>query len=336
MILDFKDVSDIPLNKENILKRISPYDIFYHYVGNFEVGKIINSPLRSDVKPSFGIYVSKYTGDLMYNDFKVGSGNCFDFVMKKYYCNYFEALAIINRDFHLGLYTNTVLNDNKVQPKPVITNYVPKSREKIKITVKTRSWQKRDKEYWWDKYNISKETLNLYKVYPLLAYWMGSQRFYAHRLCYGYYYKPAVFKIYQPLLKSNEGKWFSNIDNNIEWQGFNQLSDEGDILFITSSLKDVMVLYELGYPAIAPHTEHQKMTDELHSILTSRFNKVIVYYDNDEAGVLHSTNMCNNFKLNYINNPKEYPKDPSDFVDNYSQEELKDMIIHLLNNKKLI
>lgn len=336
MELDFSDIYEVHLNKANILKKISSYDIFHNYLGDFEVGKIMHSPLRVDPNPSFGIYVSKYTGDLLYNDFKLGSGNCFDFIMNKYNCSYGEALAMINRDFNLKMFTTVNLNTTNIKPKPVITGYKPKLRSRIKIKVKVREWLERDKNYWWNKYNINISTLNFYQVYPLIAFWLDSQRFYPHKLCYGYYYEPGIFKIYQPMLKINQGKWFSNINTDIKWQGFDQLPDEGDILFITSSLKDVMVLYELNYSAIAPHTEHQKMTDELYLQLKSRFNKIIVYYDNDEAGVLHSTNMCNNFNLDYINNPKEYPKDPSDFIDKYNQDELRDLIVHLLNNKKLI
>jgi len=333
MDLNLSNIPHEPISKEKILEKISEYDIFLHYIGHFEIGKVMNSPLRIDDTPSFGIYVSNKTGNLLFNDFREGAGNCFHFVMKKYNCSFHKALAIINRDFNLGLHTNANIDISDVQAKPVVTGYKPKSKSKIKIRVATRKWLSRDKEYWHDKYCVSLSTLRKFKVYPVTAYWMGGQRFYANKLCYGYYFRPGVFKIYQPTQTVKTGKWLSNIDDTVSWHGYDQLPEKGDIVFITSSLKDVMVLHELGYPAIAPHTESQILPVELYNELSGRFRKVIVYYDNDEAGVLHSTKICNKYSIDYINNPKEYPKDPSDFVDDYSKEELTDMIIHLLNKK---
>jgi hypothetical protein len=337
MEFNFNDVGSEQLSKANILRSISPYDIFNHYIGHFEIGKLMSSPIRIDNNPSFGIYVSKNNGELLFNDYADGGGDCIHFVMAKYRVNFLTALAIINRDFNLGLATGKINIDNiQVVAKPVISNYKPKPRSKIKISVKVRNWLDRDKEYWYDKYKINLETLIKFDVFPLTAFWMDSQRFYANKLCYGYYFQEWVFKIYQPTLTIKSGKWLSNIDDSIPWQGYKQLPEKGDILFITSSMKDVMVLYELGYSAIAPHTEKQTLSVELYNELHTRFKHVIVYYDNDEAGVLHSTKICNKYDIDYINNPKGYPKDPSDFVDEYGQTELVDVIIHLLGKKEII
>jgi len=45
------------VSREGILKYISDYDIFKHYIGDFIVGGIMESPLREkDKTPSFGIF----------------------------------------------------------------------------------------------------------------------------------------------------------------------------------------------------------------------------------------------------------------------------------------
>lgn len=67
------------------------------------------------------------------------------------------------------------------------------------------------------------------------------------------------------------------------------LPKSGDAIVITKSLKDIMVLYEFGIPAIAPISENCYLTDAQHNKLVNRFNKVILFYDNDKAGI-HNLN----------------------------------------------
>ena len=59
-----------------ILSKVSEYDIYAHYLGQFKVGMIYNSPFRKDKNPSFGIYYSKRTNQLLFKDHGTGeSGN---------------------------------------------------------------------------------------------------------------------------------------------------------------------------------------------------------------------------------------------------------------------
>jgi len=325
------------LTAEMILEKISPYDIFNHYIDNLEIGKLIHSPIRIDNKPSFGVYVNKYNGDLRFNDFYEGGGNCFEFVKKKYRCTYKEALHVINRDFNLKLTSSTSFELsqtlNNIAKKPVVTNYVPKPKSSVKIKVITRNWLQRDFDYWYLKYHISFKTLEKFDVYPITAFWMGLQRFYVNQLAYAYFFDPGVFKIYQPLLEVGQGKWYTNLDVDTKWHGYKQLPETGDILFITKSLKDVMVLDEIGYNAISPHNETPNIPDKVIENLKKRFKKIYVYYDNDKTGVMNSTKICNRYGFDYVNNPSEYPKDPSDFIELYGEEKLKVLINELLEKK---
>jgi hypothetical protein len=45
-----------------------------------------------------------------------------------------------------------------------------------------------------------------------------------------------------------------------------------------------MVLHELGYPAIAPQSENANISEPVISSLQLTFNRVVVFYDNDETG----------------------------------------------------
>ena len=63
---------DIPITLDYILSRVSEYDIYARYLGQFKVGFIYNSPFRKDKNPSFGIFLSKRSGKLLFKDH--GSG----------------------------------------------------------------------------------------------------------------------------------------------------------------------------------------------------------------------------------------------------------------------
>ena len=69
---------DIPITLDYILSRVSEYDIYARYLGQFKVGFIYNSPFRKDKNPSFGIFLSKRSGKLLFKDH--GSGICGDII----------------------------------------------------------------------------------------------------------------------------------------------------------------------------------------------------------------------------------------------------------------
>ena len=46
----------LSVSLEDILSRVTESDIIFHYLGISEIPCIINSPLRQDKHPSFGIY----------------------------------------------------------------------------------------------------------------------------------------------------------------------------------------------------------------------------------------------------------------------------------------
>ena len=52
-----KEKKDI--NLEYIFSKVTDYDIYAKYLGQFKVGYIYNSPFRVDKNPSFGIFKSK-------------------------------------------------------------------------------------------------------------------------------------------------------------------------------------------------------------------------------------------------------------------------------------
>ena len=50
---------DNPITLDYILSKVTEYDIYARYLGQFKVGFIYNSPFRKDKNPSFGIFRSR-------------------------------------------------------------------------------------------------------------------------------------------------------------------------------------------------------------------------------------------------------------------------------------
>ena len=85
---------------EEILNRTTEYDIYRLYIGkSFKIGHIMNSPLRNDKNPSFGIFKCNKSGDLLFKDHSTGeAGNCIKFVQLKFDISYNESLKKIWND----------------------------------------------------------------------------------------------------------------------------------------------------------------------------------------------------------------------------------------------
>lgn len=322
-MLSLQNLKEEYISYNNLLKHVSEYDIYSYYLGNFELGRVQSSPFREDKSPSFGVYLGN-NGVLMFNDYLLGSGDCVHFVRRMENCSYMEALGILNDRYKLG-YNSSKKRTSKYTHTPIITNTKIFNKIEKWIDIKIRPWNLSDKEFW-SKYEITLGTLEFYNVLPISRFWLNSSVFNADKLSYAYYFEPNVFKIYQPY--SSNFKWLGNVKKPEVYQGSNQLTESGEILFITSSLKDVMVLHEAGYSAIAPHTEHQILSNDLFTYYNSKWDAIIVLYDNDDAGITHANKMVDKYGIKSIILPEEDTKDPSDFVKKYDLESLKEFIKH--------
>lgn len=78
-------------------------------------------------------------------------------------------------------------------------------------------------------------------------------------------------------------------------QGTHMLPKSGEYLVITKSMKDCMVLYELGIPAIAPCSETTFISDSQYRKLKERFDNIVILWDNDLTGI----KFANKFRKQY-------------------------------------
>ncbi|MGL5079525.1 MAG: hypothetical protein ACRDBG_27315, partial [Waterburya sp.] len=98
------------------------------------------------------------------------------------------------------------------------------------------------------------------------------------------------FKIYRPLAKNKKDKWRSTALLQ-DVYGLEHLKKKGRLLFITSSVKDLMTLNSFGFQAICFSSEALPKRGENYEFLKSlignlnrRFEYVLSIFDNDEAG----------------------------------------------------
>tara|TARA_R110002051_G_scaffold325794_1_gene431370 strand:+ start:6143 stop:7177 length:1035 start_codon:yes stop_codon:yes gene_type:complete len=284
---DLKSVSDgTALSKDAILDRTSEAEIMRHYIGfDFTTNRAFKSPLRDDERPSFAVYYNE-SKELRFKDFNGAQGTCFDLVMVLYNLSFIEAMARVNQDLCLGL-AGYVGNVNDA---PIRYNNFKLDIEKKKnlIQFKPQVFTDIDIKYW-RQYCITDRMLEMFNVYSAKYVYLNKKPilFYSRaEPMYCYKFNEEQVKIYRP--KSKRIKWMGNVTSE-DLQGLEQLSTAvknfGDkTLIITKSLKDVMCLYALGIPAVAPQSENTRTQYEILAKLVPHFDTVKILFDNDEAG----------------------------------------------------
>ena len=271
--MDFNNIDVSPITKESILKFVSEMDIFLRYCSNFkEFSKSFLSELRNENNPSCRIYTND-NNTLKYKDFASGDNfDCWNYVMQKFNCNYYEALNIISNDFNLG-------NGNMlINPRIIAANDEFKPIIKSKIEFIKQPWNITDYNFW-SQYCIDFKILDFYNVISAssVILYKGNERFIFHysksKPRYGYIFKNSN-KAYSPY-DDKIGKWLYDGDvNNIE--GWDQLDESGDVLVITKSLKDVMCYRILGINAISLPSESSRLTIKTVVNLRTRFKRIII------------------------------------------------------------
>lgn len=326
------------IKKETILNAISQEEIFKRYCPNFKkINVKFSSEVRDDPKPS--CVIAPYNGVLWYKDF--GDSNfkamdCFSYISYKYNISYYKALRLVAGDFFIDteVLKNPKLNRNNS------TNY---TKVETSYEFKIRKYSIIDKEYWGDKYGFTPETLKHFNIFPVKSitikksdkqpFTITPKRGYVYIISKKYgIYKFLILDDNYPL------KWFGNSgitskDGHVFYEGYEQLPNKGDLLIITKSLKDAGVLYTLGYISFSPNSESVILDDDIVSDLKNRFNRIILFYDNDSPGIKGSTKNSKHHKLEQIFIPIEYNiKDISDFREKYGELKSKELMIDLIKN----
>lgn len=295
------------LTIENILKSTSEAEIYRHYIGDFYVNGVISAPYRVDKSPSFGIYQSR-GGKLMWKDLaRNQSGDVFKLLGLLLQASFIEVLQDIDKSMNLGLSFKPI--GEKIQYH-LYKEYDSLPKEGCKLQRIIQPYTYADKQFW-SNGNVSRSTLEYLEILSTF------KLFYNRQLMWKYSDNNPIYswqleeklKAYRPIEPNPKRKWITNFTQEI--QGLNKIPAKGDILFITKSMKDIAVYYQIGLPAIAPQSEHIIISEETIQDLSNRYNTIITNFDNDEAGI----NLSNQYEELYGLQSfrlKEY-KDPFEF-----------------------
>lgn len=305
-----------------ILSKVTEYDIYAKYIGQFKVGMIYNSPFRKDKNPSFGIYYSKRTKQLLFKDHGTGEcGNVIKFVsLFTGKTEYNDILSDIVDNLNITNNTKLVSSKQYILPTETVIGVVRQEFTDVDIN-------------YWKQFNISINTLKKFNVNSIKYYlcngivkgtYKRENPMYAYKVYNN-------FKIYRPLADKYT-KWRNNL-TDYDIQGYEQLPQKGDILFITKSMKDVMCLHEMGYPAVSPSSESTFLPKDVLEQLKTRFKRIIILFDRDTAGVKRSRKLSRETGLEAMFiNKKFKAKDVSDAVKANSFEEIKNWLNETIKN----
>lgn len=305
-----------------ILSKVTEYDIYAKYIGQFKVGMIYNSPFRKDKNPSFGIYYSKRTKQLLFKDHGTGEcGNVIKFVsLFTGKTEYNDILSDIVDKLNITNNTKLVSSKQYIPPTETVIGVVRQEFTDVDIN-------------YWKQFNISINTLKKFNVNSIKYYlcngivkgtYKRENPMYAYKVYNN-------FKIYRPLADKYT-KWRNNL-TDYDIQGYEQLPQKGDILFITKSMKDVMCLHEMGYSAVSPSSESTFLPKDVLEQLKTRFKRIIILFDRDTAGVKRSRKLSRETGLEAMFiNKKFKAKDVSDAVKANSFEEIKNWLDETIKN----
>lgn len=322
------DFNTINITKDFLLEKNSQETYMEHYLGVPVSKKLIKSPLRTDDKPTCAFYKNK-NGDLYFKDFATKDHlNFIGVVQEKFNCSYYKAVKIIANDFELVKFENLKKNEKIIE----YSNNIMDSSGSVAAIQITEQDFTEDEIKWWMSYGITKKTLKKFRVYSCKNVFLNGNYLTSNSnkdFVFGYYKginsnKDELWRIYFPNRKTY--RFLSNWDAKMI-QGSKQLPKEGDLLVITKSLKDVMCLYEFGITAIAPNSETLFLTEAQLKKIKSKFKKVIVFYDNDLAGISNMNKIRKEFDVEYVYIPRKYKsKDISDFYKKYGRDKTQILI----------
>lgn len=324
------------LTIENVLSKISAYDIFYHYMPNknWKLNMVTNSPFRKDVNPSFLIGTKNtHISFIDFADTRL-RGDCFTFVKLLYnLINIDEVLRMIDRDFGLGISEKPV-NDYKQivkqYPQPDIS-----SKKYSFIQVIPRAFTKEELAYW-NSYHQDLQDLRDCNVYSIKKLYLNKQlcSLKETELRFGYFYD-GCWKIYKPFA-DKKNKW---VPNNVPITAMDgkQNIKNCKVAFINKSKKDWMVMKKIFECSCAVQNEGIGcFSVENVEYLKQNSERQILGFDSDVAGVKNSQQITKLFEFDYCNVPKEYLSEGiKDFADLAKIHGLK-TIEDYLKQKKIL
>lgn len=276
------------ISKKYLLSKISPEQIYSYYLnGSYCINKAIISPILPDKIPSFCLFYS-YSNELIWKDFREGSGDCVTLISKLFKISYQQALNKIYGNFSTNCSINsTYLGVNSNSKSLKINTNKPSQ----KISYNSKVLQKEDLDYW-GSYNIDINTLDLLniksadRVYYNSKLWLTASKL---NPIYIYHGDLGTIKIYRPKVSNKRYKWSGNMKSNTIL-GLDLIEDN-DLIILTKGYKDVGTLISLGYKAICFSSESVLLDSTLLDRIRAKSSRIFGLYDKDNTGISQLNNL---------------------------------------------
>lgn len=331
------------IEPKDILKYVSEEEIYQLVFGFLPVEyDLVRSPFRKDNNP--GAYFERDAkGKLRFKDFANGevikgtkmiSIDCFDAVRVFFNLpNFYSTLLFIKNK----------LIDSNSSIKPVRElSFEVKEKKKFYFRCMSRNFNLKDKDYW-TRFGITKQNLIDDKVFPVEEVFLyntkkGDTSFKVRDLGYCFTdFKSNHKKLYIPKTGNNDKIFITDCDNN-DIGGITKLKNSFKKIIISKSYKDYRVLKNLGLEVIWLQSENSFPSMEVLLPLLHNYTEVIIFFDNDNAGILNSkflSDLINSFfpnKSRVFNFPEKLfklgIKDPADFYEHLGREELMNCLLY--------
>lgn len=337
MNIDFDNI--VVQSLEDLLSRVSEREIYEYYLHeSIKENQLYKCPFHKDNNPSLGFKLMS-SSMLIHRCFGCGKrGSAINFVSRLFNISHPETIKQIYRDLNLSLggpVSSPITTRKRVESIGFTTE------DNTVILCEKQSFNIVDYNYW-NQYYISLKTLLEYSINSckrviikkvkenklvLFAEYSNTNPIYSYEI-------NGKFKIYRPLNPTKYGKWISTTKAE-DIQGLAQLPDKGTLLIITSSMKDLLVLKTLGYNAIALGGEGNRIPAKILDYLYACFTEILVFYDNDEAGINYGRKFSSEIGSEYVYIPLKYKeKDISDFISIYGIDQTRCLLKKLIDDRR--
>ena len=298
---------------ENILVRITPFDIFSYYMPNkWKVNDAAISPFPhkrgTERTPSF--VIGNRSGKLGFIDFTDTSlrGDCFTFVKLLFNLDTIdEILRMIDRDFSLGIVSGKLTQEYKKITKNFIQPEIEGKRYAL-VQAATRAFTKEELAYW-NEYHQDISDLKREHVYSIDKVYLNRKLFTLKdtELRFGYYYE-GHWKIYRPFA-DKKNKWIPNNVPITAMDGKKNIIGV-DNAFINKSKKDYMVIKKIYGATCAVQNEGDAcFSKENVDFLKTNSTRQTLSFDSDVTGVKNSLQITQKHGFDYCNVPRVYLKE---------------------------
>jgi 5S rRNA maturation endonuclease (ribonuclease M5) len=275
----------------------------------------ISSPFRIDKHPSFTYY--KSNGKIHWFDQATGEGgDIYDYLLKadSRLRSFQDVLSFINDQLQLGLgepaawaYIRTTSPQKRIA--------APTDKVSRFMQVIRKFYTKAEYDIW-RQWAITPEILKFYNTYSASQVWLQKEeelkliwtRTDTNPIFCFHFPETKHVKCYRPQEEDRKQKFIGNA-NGDDVQGYEQCNIElrrPKLLILTKAQKENMFYRSFGLDAMASQGEGHHLNSDFIRHLKKYCGQIILFYDNDAAGIHAARNLREEYDLPCFFIPKQF------------------------------